>query len=330
MDLSTTYMGMKLSHPLIAGAGPLADDLDVAKRLADAGAAAIVMHSLFEEQIEREAVRTMNDMEQSAESSSEASSFFPKAHEFSMGPEHYLEQIRKLKRAVNVPVIASLNGTTPAGWLKYSELIEEAGADALELNLYYLPTDLKESGEQVEQRVVQSVRLVLESVKIPVAVKLSPFYSSIINLVAQLDQLGAKGLVLFNRIYQPEIDAELLDVVAKLELSTPAELPLRLRWMGILYGRVKASLAVSGGVHSPVDAVKAVMAGADVVQMTSALLTRGPEYISQLRKGMEDWMTEHFYKSVKEMRGSLSLKNCPDPSGYERANYARVLQSWRG
>ena len=330
MDLSTTYLGMKLPNPLIAGAGPLVDDLDMVRRLEDAGIAAIVMHSLFEEQIEGEARRTVNDMEMYAESYLEATSYFPRSHEFTLGPENYLEQIRRIKAAVDVPIIASLNGTTPCGWLKYSALMQEAGADALELNIYYLPSDPDENGAQVEQRVLDSLRLVKASVTIPVAVKLSPFYSSMLNLAVSIDRLGAQGLVLFNRVYQSEIDAELLNVVAQLQLSTSAELPLRLRWLGIIFGRINAPLSVSGGVHTGLDAVKAVMAGASGVQLVSALLREGPEHVAVVLSEMTAWMDEHHYNSIREMLGCLSLRSCPDPSGYERANYARALQSWRG
>jgi dihydroorotate dehydrogenase (fumarate) len=328
MNLSTTYLGLKLPHPFICGSSPLSDSVDTAKRIEDCGAAALVLHSLFEEQIEREQDRTQDDLE--ATGGAEAASYFPKAHEFRLGPEPYLEHVRKVKAAVRIPVIASLNGTTPAGWLKYSELLQKAGADALELNVYYLATNAQESAADVEKRVVDSVKVIKQAVSIPVAVKLSPFYSSLLNLATRIDAAGADGLVLFNRIYQPEIDAELLNVVAELQLSSPSELPLRLRWLGILFGRVKASLAATGGVHSAMDSVKAVMAGANAVQMVSALLRHGPQHLKEMRRGMEAWMEEHQYNSLEEMRGSLSLKFCPDPAAYERANYARVLQSWRG
>ncbi|HEY3321346.1 MAG TPA: dihydroorotate dehydrogenase-like protein [Planctomycetota bacterium] len=330
MDLSTTYLGFKLANPLIVASGPLVDDIDTVKRLEDSGAAAIVMHSLFEEQLTKEALGTIADIEAATDTSAEARSYFPLAHEFRLGPEPYLEQIRKIKKAISIPVIASLNGITPSGWLKYSEEIQEAGADGLELNVYYLPTDPAETSGDVEGRVLECIKLVKKSVTIPIAVKLSPFYSSLMNLACSIDSLGAQGLVLFNRVYQPEIDAELLNVVAKLQLSTSAELPLRLRWLGILFGRIKANLAVTGGVHTGLDAVKSIMAGADAVQVLSALLQNGPTHLKEIRKGMVEWMEEHQYNSIKEMRGSLSLKHCPDPSGYERGNYARVLQSWRG
>jgi dihydroorotate dehydrogenase (fumarate) len=330
MNLRTTYLGFELPHPFICGASPLTHDLDSVRRLEDAGAAAIVMHSLFQEQIEREATGTLQAVEATAGVSPEATSYFPQAHEFKLGPELYLEHIRRIKQKVKIPIIASLNGTTPAGWLEYARLIQSAGADALELNFYYLSTDPKENGTDVEKRLVSCVRMVKQTVSIPVAVKLTPFYSSLTNFATEIDQAGAKGLVLFNRVYQPEIDAELLNVVAQLQLSSSSELPLRLRWLGILYGRIHADLAITGGVHTALDAVKAVMAGASAVQMVSALLKNGPQYIGHVRQGLEAWMAEHQYNSLEEMRGSLSLKFCPDPAGYERANYARVLQSWRG
>ena len=329
MDLTTTYLGLTLPNPFISSAGPLVDDLDMVRRLEDAGVAAIVMHSLFEEQIEEEALRTLQDMELHSECVSETKSFFPSSYEFKLGPENYLDQIRRIKSATSVPVIASLNGTTASGWLRYAELIEEAGADALELNIYYLPSDRKESGAAVEKRVLDSVQTVRSTVSIPIAVKLSPFYSSLIHLAVSIEALGANGLVLFNRVYEPEIDAELMDVIPRVHLSTSAELPLRLRWLGILRGHLRCSLAATGGIHSGLDAVKAIMSGANAVQMLSALLLRGPEYLKVARTDMEHWMADHYYTSVREMTGCLSLQHCPDPAAYERGNYARILQSWR-
>ena len=329
MDLSTTYLGFKLPHPFIAGAGPLTEHLDSVKRLEDAGAAAIVMHSLFEEQIEREAVRITNAVQPSTQTFEEAASYFPKQHEFSKGPNGYLEHLNRIKATVHVPVIASLNGTTPDGWLKYSELIEDAGADALELNIYYLPTDPNETGSDAEQRVLESVRMVKSTVKIPIAVKLSPFYSAPVNLAVRLDELGAEGIVLFNRFYQPEVHPDALDMMPKAQLSNSSELSMRLRWIAILSGRIHASLAVTGGVHTAEDAGRSIAAGAHAVQMVSALLENGPEYLSEIRPRLEEWMEQHRFNSAAEMRGCLSLQNCPSPAAYERANYARVLQSWR-
>ena len=317
MDLSTTYLGFKLPHPFIAGAGPLTEDIDSAKRLEDAGAAAIVMHSLFEEQIEREAVHRTSQ-----------TSYFPKAHEFPSQPDGYLVLLSRIKAAVRVPVIASLNGTTPSGWLKYSELIEHSGADALEINIYHLPTDPKETGAEIEQRVLECVRLVKSTVKIPIAVKLSPFYSAPVNMATRLDDLGVDGIVLFNRFYQPEIHPDALDIMPTVHLSNSSELSMRLRWVALLSGRIGASLAVTGGVHTAEDAGCSIAAGAHAVQMVSALLKNGPEYLSEIRPRLEEWMERHHFNSIAEMRGCLSLQNCPSPAAYERANYARVLQSW--
>ena len=329
MDLSTTYLGLALANPLLAGASPMVDDLDTVKKLEDAGCAAIVMHSLFEEQITREQLGTVMDMEAHADSFAEALSYFPQPQEFRLGPESYLDQIRKIKAAVKVPVIGSLNGTSPAGWLDYAKLIEQAGADALELNVYYLATQAWETSAAVERRALDGLKTVRQGVKIPVAVKLSPFYSSLAHLAKQLDEAGADGLVLFNRFYQPDLDVEELEVVPSLKLSDSSELLLRLRWLAILSGHVKTSLACSGGVHTPLDAVKAVMAGAHAVQVVSALLQRGPAYLATIRDGMASWMEEHEYASIEQMRGSLSHQNSPNPQALERANYMRILQGWK-
>ena len=328
MDLSTTYLGFKLPHPFIVGAGPLTETLDSVKRLEDAGAAAIVMHSLFEEQIKREAVQITDAVPPTAQTFESAASYFPKQREFPSGPHGYLEHLNRIKSAVRVPVIASLNGTTPDGWLKYSKLIEDAGADALELNIYYLPTDPKETGAAAEQRVLDSVRIVKGTVSIPVAVKLSPFYSAPVNLASRLDELGAQGIVIFNRFYQPEVDPDSLDMMPKAHLSKSSELSMRLRWLAILSGQVRASLAVTGGVHTAVDAGRSITAGAHAIQMVSALLIKGPQYLREIKLRLEEWVEQYHFNSVVEMRGCLSLQNCPRPDAYERANYARVLQSW--
>ena len=329
MDLSTTYLGLKLANPLVAGASPMVDDLDTVKKLEDAGCAAIVMHSLFEEQITREQLGTVMDMESHAESFAEALSYFPQPQEFRLGPESYLEQVRRIKAAVKVPVIGSLNGTSPAGWLDYARLIEQAGADALELNIYYLATQAWETSDAVERRALEGLKTVKQGVKIPVAVKLSPFYSSLAHLAKQLDDGGADGLVLFNRFYQPDLDVDALEVVPSLKLSDSSELLLRLRWLAILSGHVEGSLACSGGVHTPLDAIKAVMAGAHAVQVVSALLQRGPAHLATLRDGMASWMEEHEYESVAQMCGSMSHQSCPNPQALERANYMRILQGWK-
>jgi dihydroorotate dehydrogenase (fumarate) len=330
MDLSTTYLGLRLPHPLMPGASPLVDDLDTVKRLEDAGAAAIVMHSLFEEQIAREQVATFVHTESHGYSFAEALTYFPSPEAFALGPEDYLEQIRRIKQAVRLPVIASLNGYTHGGWLGYARLMEQAGADALELNVYQLATDPGEDARAIEDRTVAMVRDVRQTVGIPVAVKLSPFYTALANFAHRLDDAGVSGLVLFNRFYQPDIDVEELQVRRGLPLSHSSELPLRLRWLAILSGKLRCSLAATGGVHSVTDCVQALMSGAHAVQVVSALLKLGPAYLSNLRQGLVRWLEEHEYDSLQQLRGSMSLEACPDPRVYERANYMLTLQGWRG
>jgi dihydroorotate dehydrogenase (fumarate) len=311
------------------GASPMADQLDWVKRLEDAGAAAIVLRSLFEEQITLEQQGMIHHMETHDEAFAEAISYFPKSDEFVFGPAQYLEQIRRVKAAVKVPVIASLNGTSAEGWLDYSKQIQQAGADALELNVYFIPTDPKEGCQVVERRVVEIAKAVKRAVTIPIAVKLSPFFSSIAHLAAELDAVGVDGLVLFNRFYQPDIDLEALEAVPTLQLSDSSELLLRLHWLAILCNKTRAALAVSGGVHTGTDAIKAVMAGAGAVQVVSNLLRNGPDNLRVIREGMVRWMEEHEYESVQQMRGSMSFERSPDPSAYERGNYMKVLRSWR-
>jgi len=329
MDLSITYMGFKLAHPFMPGASPLVDDLDDVKRLEDAGASAIVMHSLFEEQIVREQLATFIHTDRHGESFAEAQSFFPSSDRFALGPEEYLEQIARIKRSVSCPVIASLNGTTLGGWLGYAKAIEQAGADALELNVYGIQADFEESALDVEARTLEMVKAVKKSVRMPVAVKLSPFYTSLAHFAKQLDAAGADALVLFNRFYQPDIDPDGLTTLRALQLSSSAELSLRLRWLAVLSNRIRPTLAVTGGVHTAVDAIKALMAGAHAVQMVSALLQRGPHYLATVRERVSAWMAEHEYESLSQMQGSMNLEMCPDPSAYERANYMITLQSWR-
>jgi dihydroorotate dehydrogenase (fumarate) len=330
MDLSTTYLGLRLPHPLMPGASPLADSLDTVKRLEDAGAAAIVLRSLFEEQITRERDGLVYHMEVTQAASAEALAYFPKTEDFVFGTHEYLEQIRKIKAAVKVPVIASLNGTTNEGWLSYAKTIQEAGADALELNVYFIATDPKETGAHVEQRTIDILRAVKKAITIPVAVKLSPFFSSVAHLASQLDQAGADGLVLFNRFYQPDIDVEALEAVPSLHLSDSSELLLRLHWLAILSGQVKATMAASGGVHTGLDAVKAVMAGASAVQIVSRLLEDGPQRLLTIFQAMKHWMEEHDYESLAQMRGSMSLAKSPNPAAFERGNYMKILRSWQG
>lgn len=329
MDLSTTYLGLTLPHPFITGASPLVDDLDMVRRLEDAGAAAITMHSLFEEQITAERDATWRHLDTHEDGHAEATTYFPRSDEYRLGPDKYLEQIRRIKDAVDVPVIASLNGTTGRGWVEYAQAMQQAGADALELNVYMVATDPRVAGSTVDQKIIDAAHLVRMAVSIPVAVKLSPFFSSIAHLARRLDQAGVNGLVLFNRFYQPDIDIEHLDVVPHLRLSDSSELLLRLRWLAILSGRLQATLACSGGVHTAADAIKAVMAGAAAVQLVSVLLHEGPERLSTLRYEFERWMVEHEYQSVAQMRGSMNLGRCPDPAAFERGNYVKLLQTWQ-
>ncbi len=329
MDLSTRYLGFTLPHPLMPGASPLVDDLDTVKRLEDAGAAAIVMHSLFEEQITREDLGVVHDILVHEESTAEALSYFPRPQDFALGPDRYLEQVRRIKAAVGVPVIGSLNGTTAEGWLSYAGQIQDAGADAIELNFYHVATDSRESGAEVEHRVIDIVRRVKRRVTIPVAVKISPFFSSLSHLAAALDEEGADGLVLFNRFYQPDVDPELLLAVPRLHFSTSDELLLRVRWIAILYGRIRASLAATGGVHTSMDALKAIMAGAQAVQMVAALLRNGPKHLALLRRELAHWLEEHEYESLRQAQGSVSLLRTADPDAFERGNYLRILQTWR-
>jgi dihydroorotate dehydrogenase (fumarate) len=336
MDLSTIYLGLELPHPIMPGASPLVDDLDAVRRLEDAGAAAIVMHSLFEEQLIEERL-THYRLNLNEHSYAEAQSYFGGIAGFdldvdadiALGPDQYLEQVRRIKQAVSVPVIGSLNGTTPGGWTDYAALIQQAGADALELNVYYVATDPTESAADVEGRLLEIVGAVRRAVTIPLAVKLSPFFTSLPNLANRLRAAGADGLVLFNRFYQPDLDLERLEAAPRLHLSDSSELLPRLRWLAILSGNVGTSLAVTGGVHTAHDALKAVAAGADGVQVVSALLQRGPEHLAVIREGMARWLEEHEYDSLRQLHRSMSLRRCPDPQAFERGNYVRILQSWR-
>lgn len=329
MDLSTTYLGLTLPHPVMPGASPLAHDLDAVRRLEDAGAAAIVMHSLFEEQITRDEVGMMHHMLVHDDSNAEALSYFPSVDDFPFGPDRYLEQLRAIKAAVTVPVIGSLNGTTPDGWLTYAKEIQQAGADALELNFYHVATDMAESGAAVEARLLDVVRALKQQITIPVAVKLSPFFSSMSHLALQLEAVGADGLVLFNRFYQPDIDPEMLSAVPRLQLSTSDDLLLRVRWLAILSGRTRLSLAATGGAHTGLDVLKAVMAGAHAVQMTSALLHHGPSRLSAALRELRQWLMDRDYVSLRQAQGSMNLEKCPNPEAFERGNYMRILQTWQ-
>ncbi len=330
MNLSTRYLGLELSHPFMPGASPLVDNLDEVKRLEDAGASAIVMHSLFEEQIEREAMFEERHMDVHEHSFAEATTYRPNPSDFVLEPDQYLEYLRRIKETVSIPVIGSLNGTHTGGWIRYADLIQQAGADALEINVYFLPAAaVEDANHDVESRTLDIVKAVRDEVSIPTAVKLSPFFSSLPRFARELDGLGIDGLVLFNRFYQPDIDIERLEIVPRLELSTSAELLLRIRWLAALYGQINASLAVTGGVHTREDAIKAIMAGAGAVQVVSALLRNGSGYLRMLIDGTREWLEENEYDSLQQMQGSMSLKNCPNPEAFERVNYLKTLQVWR-
>ncbi|MEI8233724.1 MAG: dihydroorotate dehydrogenase-like protein [Verrucomicrobiota bacterium] len=328
MNLATEYLGLTLKNPLMPGASPLVDDLATVRRLEDAGAAAIVMHSLFEEQLERERTAVERDVESHNESFAEATTYFPSEEDFDETSAEYLELIGKIKATVSIPVIASLNGTTPGGWTGHAKLIEQAGADALELNYYDLPADPCKTGAEIEARALDLVAAIRKEVRIPLAVKLSPFFSSLPNFVSRLKNAGANGVILFNRFYQPDINIEDLDTDSVLELSTPSELRLRLRWLAVLSAQVDTSYAATGGVHSAQDAVRAIMAGAHAVQIVSALLKNGPDYLATVLADLSQWLEEHEYESLAQMRGTMNLKHCPDASAFERANYLRLLKSW--
>jgi dihydroorotate dehydrogenase (fumarate) len=312
----------------VPGASPLADDLDIVRRLEDAGAPAIVLRSLFQEQIVDEQMTEHFHIDGHGEGFAEATSFFPGPHAFVLSTDRYLEHLRYVKEAVRVPVIASLNGTSPAGWLEYARLMEQAGADALELNVYRVATSPSVSGAEIEQQTIEIVREVRRAVTIPIAVKLSPFFSALAHLTRDLDGAGADGLILFNRFYQPDIDVEELAVSPTLHLSDSSELLLRLHWTAILSGQVRASLAVTGGVHTALDVIKATMAGAHVTQMVSALLRHGPDHLRTVVRDIVTWMTDHEWSSLSEMRGNMSLRKVPDPEAYERAHYIHMLQGW--
>ncbi len=329
MDLSTNYLGFKLPHPVMPGSGPMVEKLDTVKQMEDAGAAAIVMNSLFEEQIAIEERAAHHSLEVPAESFTEALSFFPQVDEFRLGSEEYFSQIRKIKEAVDIPVIGSLNGVTPGGWLNHAKDIAQAGADALELNIYSIATRPDEDAAAIEQRTVEMVKQVKAAVVIPVAVKLSPFYTSIPSIAAKLADAGADGLVLFNRFYQPDVNIESLEVARKLDLSTSHELLVRLRWLAILSERIDASLAVTGGVHTSTDAIKSIMCGAHAVQVVSAILKKDASVLTTIRDELSSWLESHDYESLEQMQGSMNLERSPDPSAFERANYAHILAGWR-
>jgi dihydroorotate dehydrogenase (fumarate) len=327
-DLSTTYLGLPLPHPMVASAGPIAQSLDGIRYLEDSGAAAIVLPSLFEEQIQRENEAVIRLTSTGTDSTGEASSYFPPRAGVEASPGAYIELVRQARAAVNVPVIASLNGVTTDGWVDYARQVQEAGAHAIELNLFHLPTDAAATGRDVERRYEEIVGAVCAAVSIPVAVKIGPYFSAVGEMAARLVTAGARGLVLFNRFYQPDFDLDRMLVAPTLDLSSPAEIRLPLLWLAVLYGRLHASLAASTGVHSHVEAAKYILAGADAVMSTSALLTHGAKHLAAMRKDLEVWMDEKGYVSVAQIRGSMSHQRVSAPSAFERANYIRILHSW--
>ena len=330
MDLRTTYMGMELQHPIVASASPLSGSVANVKRLEDAGAAAVVMFSLFEEQLKHETAALEYLMTAGTESFAESLNYFPEIDDYTVGPDSYLDLLRRASEAVDIPIIGSLNGITNTGWIDYAKLMEEAGAKGIELNIYYIPADLTTGGREVEQRYVEIVRAVKAAVTVPVAVKLSPFFSAIGSMAKALDDAGADALVLFIRFYQPDFDLDKLEVAPNLHLSTPDEIRLPLLWIAVLYGRLRASLGATRGVHTPVEVVKYLMAGADAVMTTSALLKNGIDYLTTLRDGLRTWMEMHRYVSVAQMKGSMSQHNVADPTAFERANYIKTLESYKG
>jgi dihydroorotate dehydrogenase (fumarate) len=329
MDLSTTYLGLKLKNPLIASASPLSKNLDNYKILEDAGIAAIVNHSLFEEQITHEIGELQHFLSKGSDSYAESLSYFPQVTEFKLGPEEYLEHIYRAKKSVKIPVIASLNAHTEGGWVTFAKQIQQAGADALELNVYFMATNPDMDGRYVEQVYIDILEEVKSVVSIPVAVKIGPYFSAVANMAKRLDKAGADGLVLFNRFYQADIDLEQLTMVPNLLLSNSYDMRLPLRWVGVLYGRIKANLAATTGIHTSDDVLKIIMAGADVAMLCSVLLRQGPGQVKVILQDIEKWMKVHEYASIHQMRGSMSQKSCINPEVFERANYMKTLQSYK-
>ena len=330
MDLKTTYLGLKLRTPLVPAASPLSEEIDNIKQMEDAGASAVVLYSLFEEQLRQDRAELDHHMEHGTESFAEALTYFPEPKEFRLGPEEYLKHIAQAKKAVRIPVIASLNGSSVGGWTEYAKAIQQAGADALELNIYYIPTDMNLTSAQIEQTYLDILKAVKSVVTIPVAVKLSPFFTNFANMAKRLDQAGANGLVLFNRFYQPDIDLEALEVKPNILLSTPMAMRVPLRWIALLYGKIRPSLAATSGVHRATDVLKMLMAGADITMLCSTLLRHGVRQIGVIERDLIAWMEEHEYDSVAQLKGSLSQKNCPDPSAFERAQYMRAISQYLG
>lgn len=329
MDLTTTYMGLQLKNPIVPSASPLSRDLDTIKRMEDAGASAIVMYSIFEEQIVHEQKELDHFLMQGTESYQEALSYFPEAEEYNLGPDEYLEHISAAKKATQIPIIGSLNGVSAGGWMEYGKKIEDAGADGLELNVYYIPTDASHDATAIENIYLEDLKRIKDSISIPVAMKLSPYFSSMANMAKKLDEAGADALVLFNRFYQPDFDLEELEVVPEVNLSTSAESRLPLRWIAILYGHIKAGMAATSGVHTHLDALKMLMAGADVAMVCSVLLEKGPAHIRTLLNDLQHWMEEKEYESVTQMKGSMSQRAVAEPAAFERANYMKALNSWK-
>lgn len=328
VDLRTSYMGLDLAHPIVASPSPLSRDLDGIRRLEDAGAAAIVLFSLFEEQIRHESASLEHLVEAGTESFAESLSYFPTVGNLHVGPGRYLELLRRACEVAHVPIVASLNGVTSEGWTDYARQLEQAGAAAIELNVYHVAADLDVTGPEVEQRYVDVLRAVKSAVTIPVAIKVGPFFSAFGNMARRLADAGADALVLFNRFYQPDFDLEKREVLPSLRLSTPEEIRLPLLWLAVLHGRVRSALAATTGVHGPEEVVKYLLAGADVVMTTSSLLHHGPEYLGTLVRGTRDWLDGHGYASVRELRGAMSQRKVSDPTAFERANYIRILESY--
>ncbi len=329
VDLSTTYLGLKLKNPLIASASPLSEKVETVKELEAAGIGAIVMYSLFEEQIIHESLELDHFLFYGSEISPEITSFYPQSGKYTLKADSYIEKLKKIKQSVNIPVIGSLNGVSSGGWIKYAKIIEDSGADALELNLYFLPTNPSQTSTQIEENYINLVHDVRISIKIPLAVKLSPFFTAIPNMAKRLIEAGANGLVLFNRFYQPDLDLETMEVVPNLILSNSNELRLPLRWIAILYGQINADLALTTGIHSAEDVVKATMAGASAAMMTSELLAHGVNRVPVILGELADWMSKHEYDSIHQMKGSLSQKSVSEPAAFERANYMKVLNSYK-
>ena len=325
MDLTTNYLGLKLRSPLVVSASPLSENVDSIKRMEGAGASAVVLYSLFEEQLRHDRLELHERLESGTESFAEALTYFPEPEDFRLGPEEYLKHIAAAKKATHIPIIASLNGSSVGGWTEYARQIEGAGADALELNIYHIPTDLNLPGGAVEETYLDILRAVKSEVTIPVAVKLSPFFSNFANMARRLDDAGANGLVLFNRFYQPDIEMESLEVKPNILLSTPMAMRLPLRWIALLHGRLNASLAATSGIHRASDALKMLMAGADVTMLCSTVIRHGIPQIAMIEREMVGWLEEHEYESVSQLKGSLSQKNCAEPAAFERAQYMRAI-----